>query len=55
MSQWSVRMRVERIEYWTVEAESEEEAFRRAHDCDTEDERQVEIVNWDALSAKEDK
>jgi len=54
MKQWTVRMRVEKIESWTVEAATSEEALERAMACDNIDEQFSELVNWEALSAKED-
>ncbi|HEY1126793.1 MAG TPA: hypothetical protein VGF83_03455 [Actinomycetota bacterium] len=47
-------MRVERDETWAVEANSEDEAIRKAMACDTISEQFSDLVNWEVLSAKED-
>jgi hypothetical protein len=54
LKQWSVAMRVERAETWTVEADSKDEAIKKAMACDIIGEELSELVNWEAVSAKED-
>lgn len=55
MSQWSVRVRTAKIELWTVEAESREEAMKKAKEGDILRELDQEIVDWEPISATEDK
>jgi hypothetical protein len=52
--QFTVTMKVTRTEHWTVEAVDEEDARRKAEACDTVDEQQDEITDWEVKSVKED-
>jgi hypothetical protein len=52
--QFAVTMEVTRIEHWTVEAVNEEDARRKAMECDTVDEMTVDVTDWEIKSVRED-